>query len=78
MRRYYKGLGTSTAAEARSYFSQLDRHMSSFRYEGPQDDHAFQLAFEKDRADERKLWMLRFRCACCLATPSEWRRRFGR
>jgi len=59
--RYYKGLGTSTAAEARSYFSQLDRHMSAFRYEGPQDDVAFQLAFEKDRADERKLWLLRFR-----------------
>ena len=36
--------------------------MSAFCYEGPQDDVAFQLAFEKDRADERKLWLLRFRC----------------
>ena len=35
--------------------------MSSFRYDGPADDRAFHLAFDKDRADERKTWMLDFR-----------------
>ena len=59
--KYYKGLGTSTAQEAREYFSLLTRHMSSFRYDGPADDRAFHLAFDKDRADERKTWMLDFR-----------------
>jgi hypothetical protein len=64
--RYYKGLGTSTAQEARAYFSQLDRHLSSFRYGGPEDDHAFLLAFDRTRADERKAWMLQHRYAAFL------------
>ena len=61
-RRYYKGLGTSTAAEARAYFTMLTQHMSAFQYTGAGDDRAFHLAFDKDRADERKQWMLDFRC----------------
>lgn len=33
--KYYKGLGTSTATEAKAYFSDLERHMIDFEYDGP-------------------------------------------
>ena len=33
--KYYKGLGTSTAAEAKEYFKQLDKHVISFRRLNP-------------------------------------------
>jgi DNA topoisomerase-2 len=55
--KYYKGLGTSTAAEAKEYFSDLPKHRISYAYAGPQDDEAIRLAFEKKRADDRKTWL---------------------
>jgi len=30
--KYYKGLGTSTAAEAKEYFSKLNIHRKDFKY----------------------------------------------
>ena len=38
--KFYKGLGTSTAAEAKEYFSDLDRHRSTFtwQYDDPNGD----------------------------------------
>ena len=33
--KYYKGLGTSTAAEAKEYFKQLDKHVIFFRKLNP-------------------------------------------
>uniref|UniRef100_H2Z119 DNA topoisomerase 2 n=1 Tax=Ciona savignyi TaxID=51511 RepID=H2Z119_CIOSA len=36
--KYYKGLGTSTSKEAKSYFSEMTRHRIKFRYSGPDDD----------------------------------------
>ena len=41
--KYYKGLGTSTAKEAKEYFSDMDRHCIQFVYGGPEDDHAITL-----------------------------------
>ena len=41
--KYYKGLGTSTAKEAKEYFSDMERHRVPFRYSGPEDDDAIQL-----------------------------------
>ena len=41
--KYYKGLGTSTAKEAKEYFSDMDRHRIPFKYGGPGDDDAIQL-----------------------------------
>ena len=41
--KYYKGLGTSTAKEAKEYFSDMDRHRIPFRYEGEADDKAIEL-----------------------------------
>lgn len=55
--KYFKGLGTSTAAEGRGYFSDLDRHRRPFVWGGPADGDRLAMAFSKDRADERKVWL---------------------
>jgi DNA topoisomerase-2 len=52
--KYYKGLGTSTAAEAKQYFRELkvnDYNVTE------QTDHAVNLAFKKTEADNRKEWL---------------------
>lgn len=41
--KYYKGLGTSTSAEAKQYFSDMDRHCIQFKYTGREDDEAIEL-----------------------------------
>jgi DNA topoisomerase-2 len=52
--KYYKGLGTSTAAEAREYFAQ----MNSVEFEWDDaSDNTLDLAFNKKRADDRKDWL---------------------
>lgn len=56
--KYYKGLGTSTSAEAKEYFSDLDRHRIDFKYAGTDDDNAIVLAFSKDMVDARKQWLM--------------------
>lgn len=56
--KYYKGLGTSTAAEAKEYFSDLDRHRIDFRYDGKDDDNAIVLAFSKEMIESRKQWLM--------------------
>ncbi|CAE7561257.1 top2 [Symbiodinium natans] len=55
--KYYKGLGTSTMAEAKEYFSNINEHSLSFEYTGQNDDEAFDMAFNKKRADDRKEWI---------------------
>lgn len=50
-------MGTSTSQEARAYFKDLGKHIISFKYTGPEDDAAIDLAFNKSKADERKRWM---------------------
>lgn len=55
--RYQPGLGTSTSAEARDYFSDLNRHRIRFRYVGPDDDSSIKMAFDKKQATERKTWL---------------------
>ncbi|XP_069504951.1 DNA topoisomerase 2-beta isoform X2 [Ambystoma mexicanum] len=58
--KYYKGLGTSTAKEAKEYFADMDRHRIIFRYAGPEDDAAITLAFSKKKVDDRKEWLTNF------------------
>uniref|UniRef100_H2Z117 DNA topoisomerase 2 n=1 Tax=Ciona savignyi TaxID=51511 RepID=H2Z117_CIOSA len=58
--KYYKGLGTSTSKEAKSYFSEMTRHRIKFRYSGPDDDGCIDMAFNKKRADDRKEWLTNF------------------
>lgn len=55
--KYYKGLGTSTAKEAKEYFAAMDRHKIPFKYSGPEDDSAIVLAFSKKKIEERKEWL---------------------
>lgn len=51
------GLGSSSAKEAREYFSDMARHKIKFRYGGSQDDHSIQLAFSKKFVEQRKEWL---------------------
>ncbi len=55
--KYYKGLGTSERDEAREYFSDLQKHRIAFRFRGEMDQKAMDLAFGKDKVDERKDWI---------------------
>ncbi|XP_068119452.1 DNA topoisomerase 2-alpha [Hyperolius riggenbachi] len=58
--KYYKGLGTSTAKEAKEYFADMERHRIPFKYSGPIDDAAITLAFSKKKVDDRKEWLSNF------------------
>ena len=51
------GLGTSTAADAKEYFSRLDDHVITFEWDGDDDDKNIKLAFSKNLADARKQWL---------------------
>ena len=52
--KYYKGLGTSNASEAREYF----KTMNTVEYVWDDaSDGAIDLAFNKKRADDRKTWL---------------------
>ena len=55
--KYYKGLGTSSSAEAKEYFNDMVRHRIKFKWNGDQDDHSIQLAFSKKAVDQRKEWL---------------------
>ena len=52
--KYYKGLGTSTPAEAREWFRDL--HEVGYVWD-EKTDEAIQLAFNKKLADDRKRWL---------------------
>ena len=55
--KYYKGLGTSTASEFIKYFEEMDRYLFQIRVEGDEDLQAIDLAFNSQRADDRKKWL---------------------
>ena len=55
--KYYKGLGTSTAEEAREYFSAIKRHRISFDWGSSKDGDMIDMAFSKARASDRKEWI---------------------
>mmetsp|Transcript_26466 Transcript_26466/g.51254 ORF Transcript_26466/g.51254 Transcript_26466/m.51254 type:complete len:124 (+) Transcript_26466:178-549(+) len=57
--KYYKGLGTSTPAEAKDYFLSFLKHYRPFRWKSEiSDGERIDMAFEKDRAGDRKDWIL--------------------
>lgn len=56
--KYYKGLGTSTSAEAKEYFKMIDRLTVKFEFD-PETDGSMALAFAKAMADDRKEWLVR-------------------
>ncbi|ADM11320.1 DNA topoisomerase II [Encephalitozoon intestinalis ATCC 50506] len=58
--KYYKGLGTSTSADAKQYFSNLPIHVKYFTPLIEEDKELIDLAFNKKKADARKTWLLNF------------------
>jgi DNA topoisomerase-2 len=52
--KYYKGLGTSTRDEAKDYFAKVNAVKFDYTVES---DPAIDLAFNKQRADDRKEWL---------------------
>ena len=58
--KYYKGLGTSTAADAKKYFTNMRQHVRPFAKAYEDDRFCLDLAFGKKRADERKEWLRGF------------------
>jgi len=52
--KYYKGLGTSTPAEAREWFRDL--HEVAYEWD-EKTDESIHLAFNKKLADDRKKWL---------------------
>lgn len=54
--KYYKGLGTSTAVEAKEYFKQVTQNTVLFNRDAASDD-AMELAFRKNQTSKRKDWV---------------------
>jgi DNA topoisomerase-2 len=55
--KYYKGLGTSTAQEAKAYFRK--KLQNTVNYIGDENTaNCIELAFKKDKADARKDWIV--------------------
>ena len=52
--KYYKGLGTSNDQESKEYFKQMKK--VTYIYD-ENSDEVIDLAFNKKRADDRKLWL---------------------
>ena len=55
--KYYKGLGTSSASEAREYFSNMK--LNNYIYT-PDTNDKMSLAFSKDKSNLRKEWLYSF------------------
>lgn len=62
--KYYKGLGTSTANEAKEYFRNMQRHRIPFKYKDENDDEAVKMAFSKQCIQQRKEWLTRHMEEC--------------
>lgn len=58
--KYYKGLGTSTAQEAKEYFSDLSTHRIDFCWADDGDGDVIDMAFAKKRVEDRKEWLRGF------------------
>jgi DNA topoisomerase-2 len=54
--KYYKGLGTSTSAESREYFNQIERLTVAFNSDIKMNE-SMSLAFSKAQTDDRKNWL---------------------
>ena len=57
--KYYKGLGTSTSAEAKDYFSHLNVHEINFGLlnDDEKGGDVIDMAFAKNRVEDRKIWL---------------------
>ncbi len=55
--KYYKGLGTSSAKEAKEYFSNLQRNRLHFERLLPASGGLIDMCFRKTRVADRKTWI---------------------
>ncbi|MEM4260953.1 MAG: ATP-binding protein [Candidatus Woesearchaeota archaeon] len=55
--KWYKGLGTSTAKEFGEYLEKIDDHLVTLKIIDSSDGDSIDLAFNKQRADDRKKWL---------------------
>ena len=55
--KYYKGLGTSTAADARQYFGQIAQNSIDILHTGAPSDAALEEWFDDKKAAERRLFL---------------------
>ena len=53
-------MGTSTAVEFKEYFADLRRHKIPFRYSGTECDERITMAFQRDRVEDRKVWLTEY------------------
>ena len=58
--KYYKGLGTSTHSEAKEYFKDFDNHHRPFEWKSDLDGELVDMVFEKDRASDRREWLMKY------------------
>jgi len=56
--KYYKGLGTSTPAEAKEYFLDFEYHQRPFLWNSDRDGEQLDMVFEKSRVADRREWIL--------------------
>ena len=68
--KYYKGLGTSTRDEAKDYFSKVNA--VKFNYDD-RSDESIELAFNKQRADDRKTWLKGYDRTSLIPTGNQLR-----
>lgn len=55
--RYYKGLGTTKTPDFIPYMENLDKYLFQVTVEGEEDKSAIDLAFNPERANDRKKWL---------------------
>lgn len=55
-----QGLGTSTLADAKVYFSDMNKHLKPFSACQTEERMLVDMAFNKKKADERKEWLRQF------------------
>ena len=55
--KYFKGLGTSSAQEAKEYFKKYNENVIKYYSTGDVCDKSIKLGFDKNFADQRKDWL---------------------
>jgi DNA topoisomerase-2 len=55
--RYFKGLGTTKTPDFVPYMENLDKYLFEITMDGEEDKSALDLAFNGERADDRKVWL---------------------
>jgi len=59
--KYYKGLGTIKGEEIKIMFKDLNKHLIPFEYNAIRDNDKIDMVFRKDRANDRREWLLGYK-----------------